>query len=126
MFRRIACLLLGFVLGTGISNVKAQEEQVHVPVHDLTVQELLGIMADFDIRHENQQPSERQAYGMTAHMATPPTIYIFNAQSYHSKIGTAIHEAIHIRCHRMLLNCPEEWVSNEELRQYRKLFLERP
>jgi hypothetical protein len=128
MMRRVVCVLLGFVLGTGLSNVKAQEEQAqsHAASHDLTVQELLSIMADFDIRHTEQQPFGTQVYGATIYAISPPTIYIFGAQPYHSKIGTAIHESLHIRCHRMLVECQEEWVLNEEMRQYKKIFLSQP
>lgn len=136
-------LLFGFIVGLVLGNVarvRGQEQrypliigppgvavetpsvqEVH-PERDLTVKELLEVMADFDIKHVDQQPFFAPAYGVTYFNSNPPSIWFFNGQTFFSKASTAIHEVLHIRCERYNIKCSDDWVNQEEVRQYLKIF----
>jgi hypothetical protein len=119
-------LLFGFIVGLLLGNVarvRAQEQapEVH-PQRDLTVKELIELMADFDIKHVDQQPFFPPAFGVTHFVTNPPSIWIFNGQTFPSKESTVIHEALHVRCERHNVKCSDDWVSTEEVRQYLKIF----
>lgn len=90
--------------------------------HDLTVKEIVEILADMEVRHAPQQPFFKPAYGATTFDTDPPQIWIFTTGDIHSKISTVIHELVHAHCHAIGVDCPEEYVASEEQRQYQKLF----
>ena len=89
---------------------------------DLSVREIVEILADMDVRHAAQQPFFPQAYGATDFSSDPNTIWIFTTGSTMTRRSTVIHELIHVRCYDAGVKCAEEYVVAEERRQYGKLF----
>lgn len=117
-------LLFGFLLGIGLSwlqPVKAQDVETHA-THDLTVKEIVSILADYDFYHVAQQPFFHQAFGVTNFESYPPAVWIFNTGDTPSREATVIHELTHVHWHQQGLDPPEEFIAAEEARQYQKLF----
>jgi len=109
-------ILAGFIAGVVL--VEAQDHAVP----DLTVREIVEVLAEFDVKHADQQPFFKPAYGVTDFSSTPPTIWLFNVGDTTLRRMTVIHELIHVRCRKAVVDCPEEYVGAEEMRQYQKLF----
>lgn len=135
--------ILGFILGLGlahVANVRAQDQQkpcngdpcqqwdgqAHYATSDLTVREIVEIMAEFDVKHVDQQPFSMPAFGVTAFDSAPPAIWLFNVGDLSSRESTLIHELIHVKCRRAVLTCSDDYVSVEEDRQYKAIFGAKP
>ncbi len=99
-----------------------QRETFGAHEHDLTVKEIVEILSETDVRHGVQQPFFPKAYGATNFTVAPPAMWIFDGQTIAEKHSTTIHELVHIHCHNVGVDCPEEYVDAEEARQYQKLF----
>lgn len=108
-------MALGFVVGY-------QDHQAR----ELTAREVVEAIAEFDVRHVDQQPFFKSAYGATNFELSPPAIYIFNAADLTSRESTVIHELLHVRCRKAVVKCTEDWVAAEEDRQFKLLFGEKP
>lgn len=100
--------------------IRAQEPAL--PSHDLTVREIIEMIADYDVKHVEQQPFYRPAYGVTNFESSPPAVWIFNTGDTMTRRSTVIHELLHIHYHQMGLNPPEDFIGEEELRLYVKVF----
>ena len=110
------------VLAQSTITVESEKSASDAHEHEVTVQELLTVMADFDIRHETERPYAMPAYGVTVFDIDPPAMFIFNSQPFHSKMSTILHEVTHIRCHKLGVTCDEAYVNAEETREYQHLF----
>lgn len=97
--------LIGFILGVLLSNAHAIRAQEDVHQHDLSVKEVIEVLAEFDIRHIDQLPFVMPAYGVTTFESAPPTIYIFNVADMRSKKSTLIHEFMHAHCRNIGAEC---------------------
>lgn len=133
---------VGLIVGIAVSlvvTVKAQaplsvpdcenppelRASIHCPnvhEHDLTMKEVIQILAEVDVRHAAQQPFFQPAYGATTFGTNPPQMWIFDGATITDKSSTVIHELIHAHCHFVAVECTEEYVASEEVRQYQKIF----
>lgn len=136
--KRFLLALVAFIAVSMVATVKAQSPlsvpdcdnppQLRASVcpethgHDLTLKEVIQILAETDIRHGAQQPFFPKAYGATSYQVDPHVIWIFDTGDMGTKRSTVIHELLHVRCHNAGVDCPEDYVDSEEARQYEKLF----
>jgi hypothetical protein len=90
--------------------------------HDLTVRDLVEILADYEIKHVEQQPFFQPAYGVTNFDSNPPAVWIFNTSDTPSRRSTVIHELLHVYYHQRGTDLTEEFIRSEEDRQYKALF----
>lgn len=102
----------------GHPGVQAQVPEAPRAGRDLTVRDIVDVLAEFDVRHADQQPFFQQAYGATVFDVFPPQVWIFNQGDLAGKRSTVIHELIHIKCR----SCGEAEVRAEEERQYREVY----
>lgn len=114
-------LLLAVLLCITFGQAQEPAAVIH-DQHDLSVKEIIEIVAEFDIKHEPQQPFFIPAFGVTNFDSTPPAIWIFNTGDMTTRRSTLIHELLHVHCHNLGIDCPEEYVRSEEDRQFQKLF----
>lgn len=94
------------------------------PSHDLTARDMVETLADFEIKHVDQQPFYRKAYGVTNFESDPPAIWIFNTGTTADRRATVIHELLHVYYHDQHMDPPEEFIAAEEVRLYRKWSIE--
>jgi hypothetical protein len=117
-------LLCGFIIGLMISPYMSRTHAQDHPTHDLTAKDMVEIIADFDVKHVDQQPFYQPAFGVTNFDSIPPAIWLFTVGDTASRRSTVIHEMLHIRYRQLAIDAPEEFVREEEDRQYKKLFIE--
>ena len=110
-------LIFALSVMAGMRLGQAEHEQ-----RDLTAREIVDTLAEYDVRHADQQPFFPRAYGATTYQTSPPQIYIFNAATIDDKRSTVIHELVHIRCHRERVECSEDYVLQEEQRIYEAMY----
>ena len=111
--------MIGLLL-TGLLLV--QEPAPAPKPHDLTVKDIIAILADYEIKHVDQQPFFDPAFGVTNFASNPPAVWIFNTADTVSKRSTVIHELLHVYYHQLGLNASEEFVRDEETRLYLQIF----
>ena len=92
------------------------------PHHDLTVKEIVEILADFDFKHVEQQPFFPPAFGVTDFSANPPSVWIFHTGDTTTRRCTVIHELLHVYYHQRNQNPPEEFIGYEEQRICSQMF----
>ncbi len=90
--------------------------------YDLTVKDIVIILAEFDVKHVAQQPFFAPAYGVTDFDSNPPAIWIFNTSDTLNRRSTVIHELLHAHYREAGMNPPEAFIASEEERLYRKVF----
>jgi hypothetical protein len=90
--------------------------------HDLTLKDVISILADYEVKHVDQQPFFQAAYGVTNFDSQPPAVWIFNTGDTPSKRSTVIHELLHIYYHQLGLEASEEFIRQEETRLYLEIF----
>lgn len=93
-----------------------------VTPHDLTLKDALSILADYEIRHAEQQPFYRPAFGATTFDSNPPAIWLFNTGDTMTRRSTLIHELLHVHYHQLGMNPPEDFIDSEEQRIYSLIF----
>lgn len=96
-----------------------------IKAHDLNIKDVISILADYEIKHADQQPFFMPAYGVTNFDSNPPAIWIFNTADTPSKRSTVIHELLHVYYHQLGLNelaANEEFIREEETRLYLEIF----
>lgn len=90
--------------------------------YDLTIQDIIKTLAEFDVKHADQQPFFAPVYGATNFKTEPPSIWIFNTGSIAERRSTVIHEMLHVYYRGHRLDPPEEFIDAEEVRLYDKWF----
>lgn len=119
-------ILLGFLLGYALNSglgAKAQDAPVVAAhEHNLTVKDFTDALSEFDVRHGDQQPFFKPAYGATAFDATPPTVWIFNTGTSRDRQCTVVHEFLHIYWRQRGYTPPEEFINSEETRQCLEIY----
>ncbi len=88
----------------------------------LSARECVAIVADYDVKHVDQQPFYMPAFGVTNFESNPPAVWIFNTGDTASKRSTVIHELRHIHYHQLGLEPDEELIREEEAQIYLDLF----
>src|SRR5215471_8969601 len=84
----------------------------------LTIQEIIGIIADYDVRHGKQQPFFEPSYGATQFNTVPPEVWIFSGDDHEGREATVIHEFYHVKCKKLHIECSEEQVRQAEAEIY--------
>jgi len=92
------------------------------PPYEMQTRELIEILADYDVKHVEQQPFFQPAFGVTNFDSAPPAVWIFNTGDTVNRRSTVIHELLHIHYHQLGLNPPEDFIQSEESRIYFRLF----
>ena len=104
------------------SQLQSVAELNATPKHTLTAQEVITVLADFDVYHRDQQPFFPPAFGVTDFSSHPRSVWIFNGADHQTRIQTVIHELLHIYYRNLGLDPAEDFIDAEESRNYQELF----
>ncbi len=107
---------------TGVQVVTSEGSVPQHGEYDITVKDIVTILAEFDVKHVEQQPFFAPAYGVTDFSSSPPAIWIFNKSDTRDKRSTVIHELLHAHYREIGVNVSEEFIAMEEERNYNKVF----
>lgn len=92
---------------------------------ELTYADLVEILATYSLIHEPAgHPYEDNYYGYTERMKK--TIHILSHGDLSDAKDTVLHEALHIKCYQMMVECTETMIETKSQEIYKKLFVLAP
>jgi hypothetical protein len=119
-------LFLALLMPTGLT--WAQEQAIvpppvfqPAPPIRFTVQDVISVIADYNVKQLDYPAAIAQVYGLTDHQYTF-TIYLFKDDTA-TKRSTLIHEILHVLYNQHGLLVPEEQINADERVIYQQLFV---